>query len=240
MNSTQARFLCAIAAGVLFPVTARAQQTVFNVPSPDVLDPGRVYLETDHYFQNWKSDVDDVGFALVRGVYGLVPDVEIGVNSGPFDYHHPSVAFADAAVKWKPWQTDYGRGEEKGSCGFYVGNNLGVNVHGDPEHDSRDYAYTSGFVTLPDSKTRLSAGPYYATADYFAAEERFGAQMSLEQPMQAVAGLTAAADWISGDGGALTTGVILAKSPWTFYLGYGFANTGRDADLLTLEFGVTF
>jgi hypothetical protein len=172
------------AALVVLAGIARSQQTIFNVPSADVLDPGRFYLETDQYFQTWKPDVDNAGFALVRGVYGLVPNVEVGVNTGPFDYYHPSVVFADAAVKWKPWQTDFGQGEETGSYGFFVGNNLGVNVHGDPEHDARDYAYTAGFVTLPDSKTRLSAGPYYATADYFAAEERFGAQMTFERPIR--------------------------------------------------------
>ncbi len=239
MHSRPARFLVAVTALVLLPATARSQQTVFNVPSADVLEPGKLYLETDQYFQSWKSGVDDVGFAFVRSVYGLAPDVEIGVNAGPFDYDHPSVAFADAAVKWRPWQAEFGRGEDTGMYGFVVGDNLGVNVHGEAAHDSRDYAYAEGFVTLAASKTRFSAGPYYATEDTFAPEDRFGAQMALEHPIRGVEGLTAAADWISGDGGALTTGFIWSRSPWTFYAGYGFANTGRDADLMTLEIGIT-
>src|SRR5206468_8022651 len=45
------RFL-AIGFLVALPASrARAQQTIFNVPSADVLDPGKVYLETDELFR---------------------------------------------------------------------------------------------------------------------------------------------------------------------------------------------
>jgi len=217
---------------------ASGQQTVFNVPSADVLEPGKVYLETDQYVQRWKSGVDDAGLALARGVYGLSRDVEVGLNAGPFDYEHSSVAFLDAAVKWKAWHEDFGPSEADGSCGVLFGNTAGVSVHGDPAHDVRDYAYGATFAVLGGSGTRVSAGPYYATQEYFSAEARFGAQLTFEQPIRGIDGLTAAADWISGDGGSLTTGFVWSRNPWTLYAGYGFANSGRDADLLTLEVGV--
>jgi hypothetical protein len=219
------RLVAALVAVATLGALARGQETVFNVPSPDVLEKGRVYLETDQYVG------DDEGLGLLRGVYGLTPDVEVGVNTGPFDYRHSSAVFVDGTVKWRPFASSSG--------GFFLGDHLGVNVHGDPAHDARDYAYAAGYVVLSRAGTRISAGPYYATEDYFAPEARWGAQLTLEQPIAAVDGLTAAADWYSGSGAAATTGLVWARSPWTFYLGYGFANSGREADLLTLEVGVT-
>jgi hypothetical protein len=230
------RRLLASFALLAFASVASAQETIFNVPSPDVLDKGKLYLETDQYIQNWKSGQDDVGFGLLRGVYGVGSNVEVGLNSGPFDYYHSSVAFVDATVKWRPIQADFG----EGNYGLFLGNNFGVNVHGDSPHEQHDYAYAAGFVSLPETHTRLSAGPYYVTHDYFAPEERWGAQVTLEQPIASVQGLTAAADWFSGDGAAATVGLIWTKGPWAFYAGYGFANTGRDDDLLTFELGYTF
>jgi hypothetical protein len=44
---------------VAFPMGVFAQQTIFNVPSADVLDAGKVYLETDQYFRPWQTDSDD-------------------------------------------------------------------------------------------------------------------------------------------------------------------------------------
>ncbi len=34
-----------------FAVVANAQQTIFNVPSPDILDKGKVYFELDATFR---------------------------------------------------------------------------------------------------------------------------------------------------------------------------------------------
>lgn len=219
------RLVEAFVAAATLGALARGQETVFNVPSPDVLEKGRVYLETDQYV------ADDGGFGLARGVYGLTPDVEVGANAGPFDYRHSSVAFVDGTVKWRPIATSSG--------GFFLGDHLGVNVNGDTAEDVRDYAYAAGYVVLSRAGTRISAGPYYATEDYFAPEARWGAQLTLEQPIAAVDGLTVAADWYSGAGGAATTGFVWGTRPWTFYVGYGFANSSRDADLWTLEVGVT-
>ena len=66
----------------------------------------------------------------------------------------------------------------------------------------------AGFLGLSETGTRLSAGPYYATRDVFDDDRRFGAQVTLEQPVPPVPGLTLAGDWFSGDGagGAGTLG----------------------------------
>jgi len=48
-----------------------------------------------------------------------------------------------------------------------------------------------------------------------------------------------ATDWFSGRGGYATSGLIYTRDPFVFYLGYGFANTGRRDDLVTFEVGFT-
>ena len=47
--------------------SVQAQETVFNVPSPDILDPGKLYFETDHYVGSKTTDGDRARFFLVRG-----------------------------------------------------------------------------------------------------------------------------------------------------------------------------
>jgi hypothetical protein len=210
---------------------ARAQQTVFNVPAPDVLEKGSLYVETDQYLHS-----EDSAFFLLRGVYGIGSNVEIGLNTGPFDYLHESQPFADATVKWRPLRTKLG---ETGALGLFLGNNLGVGLRGDSSGEGRDYAYAAGFVVVPDLETTVSAGPYFATRDVFG-DERFGAQLTLVQPVSWMKGLSVAADWQSGDGAYATGGFVLSRVPWTFYAAYGFANDGRDGDLLTLEVGYSF
>src|SRR5262245_49741833 len=124
---------------------AHAQQTIFNVPSPDVLARGKVYLETDQYLRLWGSDSEDAAFFLLRGVGGVGSNVEVGLNSGPFDYLNSSTPFIDAAVKWRPVTRELVNGQDKGAFGFFVGTNLGVQVHGDDSGTVHDYAYAAGF-----------------------------------------------------------------------------------------------
>jgi hypothetical protein len=226
---------------LLLATASRAQETVFNVPSPDILGKGKWYFETDQYFRSWDTSSGNAAFFFARGVTGVGSNVEVGLNAGPFDYLHASVPFIDAAVKWRPLDVAFGENEkDKGSYGFFFGNNLGVGVYGSAEGDVHDYVYGAAYVVLPEWKTRFSVGPYYATENYFASDGRFGAQITGEQPIPGCEGLTFAADWFSGDGAAATVGFIWAHGPLTLYAAYGFANQGRDNDLVTLELGFGF
>jgi len=98
----------AIATGVLLaalalPSVSRGQQTIFNVPSADVLDRGKTYLELDVL-----GRPQDPDFALFsgRGVYGLGANVEAGVNFTGFLVPGRSVPVATPNVKWQPWHDD--------------------------------------------------------------------------------------------------------------------------------------
>src|SRR5262245_1793573 len=79
--------------------TADAQQTIFNVPSADVLDPGKVYLEVDELF---RPTAPRFSSTTVRGVVGVFPRVEAGVNFGGLVSPGPVVPTATLAVKGQP------------------------------------------------------------------------------------------------------------------------------------------
>jgi hypothetical protein len=59
------------------PATSYAQQTVFNVPTTDVLDPGKVYFELDI-----SAKPNDPKFSsfVPRVVVGVGGRVEVGLN----------------------------------------------------------------------------------------------------------------------------------------------------------------
>jgi len=221
------------------PSVARAQQTIFNVPSREVLEPGRLYLETDVYFRPWETDSGRTAFGSLRAVYGALSTVEIGINSGPFDFRESNQPFVDFAMKWRPVQADLGEGENAGEFRFYLGTNMGIGVRGEEAGNVRDLAYAAASLEVPTVATRLTVGPYFATSRVFADPSRGGVLAAIEQPIPVVKGLTAAADWFSGDGAFLTVGAIWTVGPVTLYGGYGFSNDGRADDLLVIELGVT-
>lgn len=216
-----------------------AQQTIFNVPSADVLAPKTVYLENDWYVRSWKTDSDKAGTTYGRGVVGLGKSVEVGINAGPFDVLHTSNPFIYGAAKWRPILHEISGRHKPGAIGFYVGDTIGVGLHDQVKGKTSNLIYGAGFIRLPDLQTRLGIGPYYATKQFFG-ERRAGALATVEQPIPRIENLLVAADWFSGDGGYLTPGVIYSRWNFTLYLGYGLANTGRQDDLLTMELGYTF
>jgi hypothetical protein len=156
-------------------------------------------------------------------------DVELGINTGAFDYRRASAPFVDATVKWRPIHGP--------AAGVIVGDDAGVGAGG-AASGARNLTYGAAFLTVPSSHSRISAGPYCATRQVFGTR-RCGAQLTLEQPVLTVPGVELAGDWFSGDGASATLGAIVTAHRLTLYLGYGIANSGRAGDLITLEAGVT-
>ena len=230
MPSRLVILVAALALGRAFATDAWAQETIFNVPSPDVLGRGKLYLETDQYFRPWRTESGRAAVFLLRGVFGIGHNVEVGVNSGAFDYVHASEPFVDGTLKWRPIRT--------GAMGLLVGGDAGIGLRGGAAGDFRSLAYTAGYVTVPGAKTRASTGPYCATRSVFGDTPRCGAQVTFEQPIPGLDGLELAADWFSGDGAAATVGVIGTVHRIVFYAGYGLANARRQDDLVTIELGV--
>ncbi|MEO6391212.1 MAG: hypothetical protein ABIP75_05115 [Pyrinomonadaceae bacterium] len=66
---------------------AQAQQTIFNVPTTDVLDRGKVYFELDVSFKfpsDPNNSVNRFSSAVPRIVVGAGHKIEIGLNIAPF------------------------------------------------------------------------------------------------------------------------------------------------------------
>ncbi|MGD9763640.1 MAG: hypothetical protein AB7V27_08005 [Candidatus Binatia bacterium] len=226
---------------IAWPAKASGQQTIFNVPSPDVLDAGKFYLETDQYFRPWKTESGRAANFFVRGVAGVGYDVEAGINTGPFDYIHRNNPFIDATVKWRPVSLEFGGKEQQpGVFALFGGTQVGVGLRADVKGDVRNFSYGAASVRVPGLGTRVGVGPYFATPYVFDNHSRGGALATFEQPVQGVDGLVLAADWFSGDGALASPGAIYSTGPFVFYLAYGLANTGRKDDLVTFEVGYYF
>jgi hypothetical protein len=204
-----------------------------------VLEAGKVYLETDQYFRPWKTESDRAASFFMRGVVGVGSHVELGVNTGPFDYLHQSNPFIVFTGKWRPFLLAFGDAKQPGAFGLYGGTNLGVGLGGDVAGDFHNLTYGAMSLTIPVLATRIGSGPYFATRAVFGEAARGGLLATFEQKIPGIDGLVLATDWFSGDGGYVTPGLIYSRGPLTFYLGYGFANTGRRDDLVTLEVGLT-
>ena len=216
---------------MMIGVSAGAQQTVFNVPSADILAPRAFYVESDSYARPWDSGAGRAAWTSLRGVAGLGRGIEAGLNLGAFDALHEGAPVADAAVKWAPAALT------ARESGIYLGGQAGVGVAGRTRGEGRGLAY--GAMWTRKSAARVSAGPYFASRRVFNDRSRAGALATIDWKSP-VKGLTLAADWFSGDGAYLTPGVIQSVGATTWYVGYGLANAGRRSDLLTVEIGLVF
>lgn len=215
------------------------EQTVFNVPSVEVLDAKRLYFESDWYFRTRDTESGTTGTTFVRGMVGVGKQIEIGVNSGPYDLIHEQNPFLDFTVKWRPLLKEIKGKKKSGAFGIYIGSNNGIGLANAVKGKGRDLTYGALSLRLPDIETRIGLGPYFSTKQIFG-ELRAGAMATFEQPLIFIKGLTIAADWYSGDGAAFTPGLIYNLKNFTFYAGYGLSNSGRKDDLVTLEVGYLF
>ncbi|HEY7112405.1 MAG TPA: hypothetical protein VIA45_05680 [Thermoanaerobaculia bacterium] len=209
-------------------VPAKAQQTIFNVPSGDVLDKGKAYLEADALVRP-----EDPNFAVFtgRGVYGFGANIEAGVNFGGFVTPGRSVPIATPNLKWQPWHND--------KLAFTTGVFGLFYLRGSKDGDPAVLGYGEASYKLP-TNTRLTAGGYWASSGYAAADPQAGALIGFEQKVNDH--LNFIADWISGKNGLgyFTPGVSVPLDAWTIYLGYSFKNGDSRGNAILFELGFTF
>ena len=216
--------------------STHAQQTIFNVPSTDVLDRGKVYAELDVSFKLTDSDaVNKFSSFVPRVVVGAGNNVEVGLNiTGNIQPGADSTTLVPA-LKCKPYQ-----GKNNGVA-IVVGDHVFIPV--------RNRAYNAGnYVYLELSKTfksgtRLTAGGYDFTRSVVATANRAGEQFGFEQPLNKK--VTFAADWFTGkhSAGYFTPGVVFKVGPKvTGYAGYsiGNQNASHGNHFFLLEVGYNF
>lgn len=222
-------FLAALAAAQ----PAHAQQTIFNVPSTDVLDRGKVYGELD---VTWKPVDSKFSSFVPRVVVGTGGGVEVGLNVTGNIQPGADVTTLQPAFKWKAYD-----GGDNGWA-VVVGDTVSLPVRNRP-YDAGNYAYAAVSRTF-STGTRVTAGGYHFSENVVAPNaQRAGGQFGVEQPVNRY--LSINADWITGKhaSGYFTPGVAFKPHPKvTSYVGYSIGNTGasRGNHFVYTAIGINF
>ncbi len=196
-------------------VSVAAQETIFNVPSGDILDRGKLYSELDVTYR----PSDSLKTFTPRLVVGVGKKVEVGVNVTGIASPITSQTTITPTIKWKAY--------DGGSNGwsFLVGDNLFIPVQ-NKTYDAGTWVYAE-FVKSWKTNTRATFGGYYASSNVFAPFQRAGGQFAIEQALNKKVML--AADWFTGNSGAgyVTPGLICKLTPkFTWYVSYQIGNSG--------------
>ena len=221
-----------LAALLLVPASAYSQQTIFNVPSTDVLAQGKVYAELD---VSAKPNEPRFSSFVPRVVVGAGKRVEVGLNQTGNIQPGPDATALVPTVKYK-----FYNGADNGYA-FVAGNNLFIPVR-NRTYNLGSYVYLNGSKTFGNS--RLTAGGYHFSSNVVAANaQRAGGQFGFEQAF--TPHFTAAADWITGKhaSGYFTPGAIFKlHERVTCYTGYSLGNADlRNGNhFFLLEIGYNF
>lgn len=213
-----------------------AQQTIFNVPTTDVMDKGKVYAELDTSFKtNDQEALQKFSSFVPRIVVGVGGNVEVGLNITGNAQPGADTTTLVPAVKWKFYQN------RKKNLAVIAGTNFYVPLR-NRAYSFGTYSYLAGSKTF--NKTRLTAGGYVASRNVFAADAtRGGGQFGVEQTFNGK--LSVAVDWITGrhSSGYFTPGIIYKPHPrittyWSYSIGN--ANAGRGNHFFLFEIGFNF
>lgn len=230
------KVVCGVCVLFMAVAATRGQQTIFNVPSSDVLDKGKVYFELDASFKPVSQDaVHKFSSFVPRLVVGVGHNVEIGLNLTGNLQPGADTTTLVPAIKWRP----YFNGDNGWS--IVAGDHLFIPV--------RNKSYNIGnYVYLQVSKnfktgTRLTAGGYHFSKHVVSAEDRAGGQFGFEQTVNKKLNITA--DWYTGRhaAGYFTPGISFRPAPkLTGYIGYSIGNGAvkHGNHFFLLEFGYNF
>ena len=226
--------LLVVCAGV---TVAHGQQTVFNVPTTDVLDKEKVYFELDISAKPNDSDALNKFSSFVpRVVVGTGHNIEIGLNiAGNVQPGADSTTLVPA-LKWRVYS-----GGDNGWA-IVAGTHIFIPVH-NKAYDIGNYTYTMVQKTFK-TKTRVGFGSGFFTKDVVAPNAVRGVgQFTFEQPVTNK--FTIASDWYTGkhaNGYWTTGGIYKLIRKLTAYVGYsvGNANASRGNHFFLVEIGYNF
>jgi hypothetical protein len=207
----------------------RAQQTIFNVPSQDVLAPGAVYGEVDIPFR-----IDAPKFVAItpRVVVGLGYNFEGGLNLPGYINVGDKLWTAQIVLK---------HGESLDTAAPWTlteGAHALIPITSNRETGLFGYVMT-GYKLF--GHLRLNAGLYGATQPVTGTKDEVGALGSIEYTV--TDWLTVAADGYSGKNALsyVSPGLFLVPfANCVLYPAYQISNVSRDLDSYLLEIGYTF
>jgi hypothetical protein len=216
---------------------AQAQQTVFNVPTTDVLDRGKVYFELDISAKPTNGEaVSRFSSFVPRVVVGTGGRVEVGLNIIGNIQPGPDATTLVPAVKWKVYD-----GRDNGWA-IAVGTHLFIPLH-NRSYDLGNYSYAMVQKTFK-TKTRIGFGSGFFTRDVVAPNAIRGAgQFTIEQPITDK--FTVASDWYTGkhaNGYWTSGGIYKISKKLTGYAAYsvGNANASKGNHFFLFEVGYNF
>ncbi|MEK7723442.1 MAG: hypothetical protein AAB336_03770 [Acidobacteriota bacterium] len=200
-------------------VSAFAQQTIVNVPSADVLDKGKVYVEFDASYKfnsNTTNTVNKFSSFVPRVVVGIGSKIEVGMNLVGNIQPGADSTTVVPTIKAKVY--------DKESWAIVTGANVYIPVR-NRAYNIGSYTYLQASKTLK-SNTRLTFGAYHASKNVFASQaQRAGGQFGIEQTINSK--FSVGADWITGKhaGGYVTPVFTYKPHPKVaIYQGYSIGN----------------
>lgn len=218
---------------------ANAQQTIFNVPTTDVLPKGKVYFELDAPFKpnnDPNNLVTRFSSFVPRIVIGAGGNFEVGLNvTGNIQSGADSTTLVPS-IKFKAY--------DGGDNGWAIaaGDNLSIPVR-NKGYNVGNYVYLEASKTFK-TKTRLTFGGYHFSGNVVAPNaQRAGGQFGFEQTVNSK--FSVVADWFTGKhaAGYFTPGITFKPYPKvTGYFGYSIGNTGasRGNHYFLAEIGINF
>jgi hypothetical protein len=211
----------ALGASVMWAQPAAAQSTIFNIPSTDTVSPKKVYFEFDYVLQLPKPDEFQFQTITPRGVFGVTPQLEVGINVGVTHISDDggNTTYVQPNAKYKFWADD-----DKGlaaSAGFifYAGNN-----------DADKFGLIYGNISKKIKQgSRFTFGGYGAPS--IEADDKGGVILGAEVPLHGKVSFVA--DWFSGKNffGYFTPGIsVTLPHSALFNIGYSIGNDRGDKD----------
>jgi hypothetical protein len=215
--------------------SVKAQSTLFNIPSTDVVPQKKVYLEFDFlaHLESYRKG----GFQayIPRAVVGLGRKTEIGVNVAYTRSATPNSVEIQPNIKYQAYQSEkYGVAVSTGAILYApVTRRAGTNTFGLLYGNvSKQFKGNYG--------ARLTGGGYGLVNRASGTGDKGGAIIGYEQPITRK--IKFVADWFSGKNrfGYATPGLaIVTGKTSALYAGYSIGNSGRKNNALFIYWGIT-
>jgi hypothetical protein len=203
---------------VILFTTANAQQTIVNVPSADVLDKGKIYLELDAAYKFSKKTTNALNrFSsfVPRVVVGIGNKTEIGLNVIGNVQPGTDSTILVPTVKTKLYN--------KETWSVTAGDHVYIPVK-NRGYKIGNYVYLQASKTI-NGKTRFTFGGYHTSKNVFANAQRAGGQFGFEHSVNSK--FSIGADWLTGKhaGGYFTPVLTYKPHPKVaIYTGYSLGN----------------
>jgi hypothetical protein len=215
---------------------ARAQSSIFNAPSTDVMPPHTLYVEADYIAHATSYEKGGFQFFGPSVVYGVRKNFEVGVNAYFTRSSAPTAAELQPNAKWQ-FFSDESRGLAAAAGGILF---VPLTRRAEAKTNAMLYAAVSKQLKARLGP-RLTTGAYRLVGRVGEGETRGGVLLGYEQPVSRR--LSFLADWYSGHNsyGYAAAGASFALSKRdALYVGYSFGNRGRGNNWLGLFYGRTF